>query len=87
MTLGNLDSAHSVLQLESIGSPRAWLLLYPSPQNAGVTALCNADGRVTILMPHPERTIAGTTGSWWPQRFASHTPWLRMFENARRWVG
>ena len=63
---------------------------YPANPNgspAGVTAVCNADGRVTILMPHAERTISGVTGSWWPQREAGKTPWFRMFENARRWVG
>jgi phosphoribosylformylglycinamidine synthase len=52
-----------------------------------VTALCNDDGRVTILMPHPERTIRGVTGSWWPQRYGEFTPWIQMFRNARKWVG
>jgi phosphoribosylformylglycinamidine synthase len=62
---------------------------YPANPNGspeGVTAICNADGRVTILMPHPERAVHGVTGSWWPQRDAAATPWLRMFENARRFV-
>jgi phosphoribosylformylglycinamidine synthase len=62
---------------------------YPANPNGspqGVTAICNADGRVSILMPHPERTVHGVTGSWWPQRDAATTPWLRMFENARRFV-
>ncbi|HUP91576.1 MAG TPA: phosphoribosylformylglycinamidine synthase [Solimonas sp.] len=56
-----------------------------SPQ--GLTSVCNADGRVTILMPHPERTVAGSVGSWWPQRWERHTPWMQMFHNARTWVG
>lgn len=62
---------------------------YPANPNGtpdGVTAICNADGRVTILMPHPERTVAGTTGSWWPQREGDKTPWFQMFVNARRWA-
>jgi phosphoribosylformylglycinamidine synthase len=67
---------------------------YPANPNGspeGVTAICNADGRVTILMPHPERTVHGVTGSWWPRRDAATTPtactpWLRMFENARAFV-
>ncbi|MES0872974.1 phosphoribosylformylglycinamidine synthase [Sinimarinibacterium thermocellulolyticum] len=62
---------------------------YPANPNGspeGITAICNADGRVTILMPHPERSVHGVTGSWWPKRDAATTPWLRMFENARRWV-
>ncbi len=63
---------------------------YPANPNgspAGVTSVCNADGRITLLMPHPERTIHGLTGSWWPQHArGTHTPWLRMFGNARTWV-
>ena len=63
---------------------------YPSNPNGspqGLTGLCNADGRITILMPHPERTVAGTVGSWWPDRQRAFTPWMQMFRNARRWVG
>ena len=62
---------------------------YPANPNGtpeGVTAICNADGRVTILMPHPERTIAGTTGSWWPRANGDKTPWFQMFVNARKWT-
>ncbi|MFP5306316.1 MAG: phosphoribosylformylglycinamidine synthase subunit PurQ, partial [Gammaproteobacteria bacterium] len=36
---------------------------------------------------HAERTIHGVTGSWWPRRDAGKTPWFRMFENARKYVG
>ena len=59
----------------------------PNGSPGGVTAICNDDGRVTILMPHPERTIRGVTGSWWPQRYESFTPWMQLFRNARKWVG
>lgn len=62
---------------------------YPQNPNGaaeGVTGICNEDGRVTILMPHPERTVAGTAGSWWPQRWEDKTPWFQMFVNARNWV-
>ncbi len=56
-----------------------------SPQ--GITGVCNTDGRVTVLMPHPERTVAGVTGSWWPDHARGETtPWLHLFANARRWV-
>ncbi len=63
---------------------------YPANPNgspAGLTSVCNDDGRISILMPHPERSVAGTTGSWWPRRWDEHTPWFRIFQNARRWVG
>jgi phosphoribosylformylglycinamidine synthase len=62
---------------------------YPQNPNGaveGITGICNADGRVTILMPHPERSVAGTVGSWWPQRWADKTPWFQLFVNARNWV-
>ncbi|HEX4871026.1 MAG TPA: phosphoribosylformylglycinamidine synthase [Nevskiaceae bacterium] len=60
----------------------------PNGSPGGVTSVCNEDGRITVLMPHPERTIAGVTGSWWPQAWPQgRTPWFRLFENARRWVG
>ncbi len=63
---------------------------YPANPNGspeGITAVCNADGRITAMMPHPERSVHGVTGSWWPQAVrADKTPWMRMFENARAWV-
>ena len=52
-----------------------------------ITAVCSEDGRVTALMPHAERSIHGVTGSWGPQTWSGNTPWFRMFENARSWVG
>jgi phosphoribosylformylglycinamidine synthase len=59
----------------------------PNGSPGGVTAICNDDGRVTILMPHPERTIRGVTGSWWPRPLDEFTPWIQLFRNARKWVG
>jgi phosphoribosylformylglycinamidine synthase len=59
----------------------------PNGSPAGLTGICNDDGRVTIMMPHPERTIAGVTGSYWPQPNGEFTPWMQMFRNARKWVG
>src|SRR5690606_16799633 len=58
----------------------------PAGSADGITANCNTDGRVAILMPHPERSVHGVAGSWWPSRDTATTPWLRMFENARAWV-
>jgi len=58
----------------------------PNGSPAGLTGICNDDGRVTIMMPHPERTIAGVTGSYWPQGNGAFTPWMQMFRNARKWV-
>jgi phosphoribosylformylglycinamidine synthase len=59
----------------------------PNGSPGGVTGLCNADGRVTIMMPHPERTLRGVNFSWAPRGWADASPWQRMFRNARRWAG
>ncbi len=52
--------------------------------SAGFTA---ADGRVTILMPHPERVFRSVQMSWRPREWGEDSPWMRMFRNARVWVG
>ena len=49
--------------------------------------ITNADGRVTITMPHPERSFRYTQNSWRPDGAGEYSGWYRMFGNARRWVG
>lgn len=56
-----------------------------SPQ--GVTGLTTADGRFTIMMPHPERCFRTVQNSWHPPEWGEDAAWLRMFRNARLWVG
>lgn len=63
---------------------------YPANPNgspAGVTGLTTADGRFSILMPHPERIFRAVQNSWHPSHWNEYGPWLRMFRNARKWVG
>ena len=63
---------------------------YPDNPNGsvgGVTGLCNDSGRVTILMPHPERLLRFENYSWAPQDWQGHSPWAKMFDNARDWIG
>ncbi|MFT5046400.1 MAG: phosphoribosylformylglycinamidine synthase [Porticoccaceae bacterium] len=60
--------------------------LNPNGSAFGITGLCNTDGRVTIMMPHPERVFRTVTNSWAPPEWGDKGPWLRMFENARVWV-
>ena len=67
-----------------------WAEQYPDNPNGspqGITGLCNPDGRVTILMPHPERTLRTVNFSWAPRNWGRASPWRRMFENAREWTG
>lgn len=62
---------------------------YPENPNGsadGITGLCSDDGRVTIMMPHPERVCRKVTNSWHPDEWAEDGPWMRMFRNARCWV-
>ena len=63
---------------------------YPANPNgspAGITGLCNADGRVTIMMPHPERVYRASQLSWCPPGWSDDSGWMRLFRNARVWLG
>ncbi|TBV16145.1 phosphoribosylformylglycinamidine synthase [Stutzerimonas kirkiae] len=62
---------------------------YPANPNGsprGITGLTSRDGRVTIMMPHPERVFRAVTNSWRPDGWEEDGGWLRMFRNARVWV-
>ena len=61
--------------------------LNPNGSPQGITGLTTVDGRFTILMPHPERVFRAAQNSWHPAEWRNDGPWLRMFRNARRWVG
>jgi phosphoribosylformylglycinamidine synthase len=64
--------------------------LYPLNPNGspfGITALTTTDGRVTILMPHPERVFRTVAMSWHPGDWPEDSPWMKLFYNARAWVG
>jgi phosphoribosylformylglycinamidine synthase len=63
---------------------------YPANPNGspfGIAAITNEDGRVTITMPHPERSFRYAQNSWHPDGAGEYSGWYRMFANARRWVG
>jgi phosphoribosylformylglycinamidine synthase len=63
---------------------------YPANPNgspAGITGLTTPDGRFTIMMPHPERVFRAVQHSWHPDGWEEDGPWMRMFRNARAWVG
>ncbi|MBK1890997.1 phosphoribosylformylglycinamidine synthase [Undibacterium sp. 14-3-2] len=56
-----------------------------SPQ--GITSVTNLDGRFTVMMPHAERVFRTAIHSWHPDDWNDDSPWMRMFRNARKWVG
>jgi phosphoribosylformylglycinamidine synthase len=63
---------------------------YPRNPNGspyGIAALTNTDGRVTITMPHPERSSRYVQNSWHPKEVGEHSGWTRLFRNARKFVG
>ncbi len=59
----------------------------PNGSPYGITGLTTPDGRFTILMPHPERVCRTVANSWHPDEWGEDGPWLRMFRNARVWLG
>ena len=64
--------------------------IYPANPNgtpAGIAALTTPDGRTTIMMPHPERVYRSAQNSWRPPDAGDYSGWMRMFRNARAWVG
>ncbi|SHE93557.1 phosphoribosylformylglycinamidine synthase [Microbulbifer donghaiensis] len=62
---------------------------YPANPNGsvnGITSLCSEDGRVTIMMPHPERVARAVSNSWHPDDWQEDSGWMRLFRNARVFV-
>jgi phosphoribosylformylglycinamidine synthase len=59
----------------------------PNGSPGGITALTTHDGRATILMPHPERVFRSVQLSWRPRTWREDSPWMRIFRNARVFVG
>jgi phosphoribosylformylglycinamidine synthase len=87
------DPAHADLAqlalryVDNRGQPTETYPGNPNGSPGGATGYTTADGRFTILMPHPERVYRTAQLSWHPQDAGAESPWLRMFRNARKWVG
>ncbi|KRG83901.1 phosphoribosylformylglycinamidine synthase [Stenotrophomonas daejeonensis] len=87
---GAVDQAAANIALRYVDGDGKVATQYPLNPNGspdGITGLTTRDGRVTILMPHPERTPRSINLSWAPQGWGEDSPWLRMFRNARVWCG
>ena len=73
--------------VDNAGQPTERYPLNPNGSPGGITSLTTTDGRVTIMMPHPERAFRNATLSYRPARWTGEEgPWLRLFQNARRFV-
>ncbi|WP_438862706.1 phosphoribosylformylglycinamidine synthase [Neptunicella sp.] len=89
------DASQTALQQQAValrfvdnyGQPTEQYPANPNGSVAGITGLTSADGRATIMMPHPERVFRAVTNSWHPEEWQEDSPWVRMFRNARVFVG
>ncbi|MFZ5556920.1 MAG: phosphoribosylformylglycinamidine synthase [Pseudomonadota bacterium] len=73
--------------VDNAGAPTERYPCNPNGSPRGITGLTTPDGRFTIMMPHPERLFRTVQHSWHPGGWGEDGPWLRLFRNARRWVG
>ena len=82
------DQAKTHSALRYLGPDGAAASSYPHNPNGspdGLTGFTTADGRFTIMMPHPERLFRSSQYSWRPEGWGEDGPWMRMFRNARKW--
>ncbi|MCP3999564.1 MAG: phosphoribosylformylglycinamidine synthase [Gammaproteobacteria bacterium] len=75
-----------VRYVDNYGQPTEGYPMNPNGSYKGIAGASSADGRVTMLMPHPERVHRTVQHSWSPEEWGEDGPWLRMFRNARVWV-
>jgi phosphoribosylformylglycinamidine synthase len=79
-----------LIALQFVDNRRRVASTYPANPNgspAGIGGVTTRDGRVTLLMPHPERVFRAVQNSWHPDTWREDGGWLRLFRNARVWVG
>jgi len=69
------------------GRPTETYPYNPNGSPGGITGLTTPDGRFNVVMPHPERVFRSVQMSWAPDGAGEDSPWMRLFRNARRWVG
>lgn len=87
--LTNLKSNNGIA-LRYVDSYGETAVRYPSNPNGspdGIAGISSSDGRVTIMMPHPERVFRASQNSWHPSDWIEDAPSMRMFRNARKWLG
>ena len=85
---GDTASVHRAMRfVDNAGAPTEAYPFNPNGSPDGLTAVTTADGRFTVLMPHPERVFRNVLMSWTDGELNELSPWMRMFHNARQWVG
>ncbi len=84
------DAARAIAAMRFVDNRGGATEAYPFNPNGspgGLTAVTTADGRFTAMMPHPERVFRNVQMSWTSGDVSAASPWLRIWRNARRWVG
>ena len=82
----SLNCSVAMRYVDNYGNPTQKYPFNPNGSKGGVTAFTNADGRFTIMMPHPERVFRSVQNSWTDSYKYEFSGWIRMFQNVRKWV-
>ena len=83
----NAGNQVSLRYVDSFGNPTQQYPLNPNGSPEAITGVTSQDGRATIMMPHPERNFRAVQHSWKPEEWTEDGAWLRMFRNARKFIG
>ncbi len=83
----NANGQIALRYVDSHGNPTQQYPLNPNGSPEAMTGVTSRDGRATIMMPHPERTFRAIQHSWKPEEWKEDGAWLRMFRNARKFIG
>lgn len=73
--------------VDSLGNATQQYPLNPNGSPEAISGVTSKDGRATIMMPHPERNFRAIQHSWKPEEWTEDGAWLRMFRNARKFIG
>jgi phosphoribosylformylglycinamidine synthase len=85
---GDIDKAIVAMRyIDNKGHTTETYPYNPNGSPQGITSVTTPDGRFTVLMPHAERVSRSVQQSWHPESWGEDSPWMRMFRNARKWVG
>jgi phosphoribosylformylglycinamidine synthase len=76
----------SLRYVDNHGKPTEYYPNNPNGSPQGITGLTTSDGRVTIMMPHPERVFKTWQLSWHPKQWTEYSPWFTLFTNARKYL-
>jgi phosphoribosylformylglycinamidine synthase len=85
---GDIDAVVKAMRfVDNRGAATEAYPFNPNGSPQGLTAVTTADGRFSVLMPHAERVFRTVQQSWHPESWGEDSPWMRMFRNARKFVG